>query len=245
MQLMTTPTYVEAITFNDDWRGFNAGDTVEFRGGLTLLVGDQGTGKSSVIAAIEDNCGTGVGPRARHQRAAAKITFGPDAEKGISVFTFDFEKSNPRTLSYLLDGDSMRSQVQSMFMSHGQTVNGVLDDIVRQCADTKALLLLDEPDMALSPRSAHRLAQLFAELSAAEVQVVAAVHNPIVIAAAGDVYSLDDRRWVSSADYLDAATRPAPKAPAAKKTPAKRPAKATSARTRRAKTTQRRSDQGS
>ncbi len=69
-------------------------------------------------------------------------------------------------------------------------------------AQGRTLLLLDEPDMALSIRSVHRLAALLQRAADDGHQVIAAVHNPIVIASQPRVLSLEDRTWMSSERFI-------------------------------------------
>jgi predicted ATPase len=211
--------FVSTVTVTEKWRGFPKGAAIELRPGLNVLVGDQGSGKSSVLRALEERA---AGKGRRHP---VQLTFGPDASKDVTVVGFDFEKSNPRTLSHFLDGDAMGAQVAAMFSSHGEAVNAILADARRRCLAQPTLLVLDEPDMALSPRSAHRLAAMFAELADAGAQVVVSVHNPIVIAAAGEVLSVEKRKWVSADSYLRAAERAARRDLAARSTPEERPSR--------------------
>jgi predicted ATPase len=63
---------------------------------------------------------------------------------------------------------------------------------------------LDEPDMALSIRSCHWLAITFKEAADRGQQIIAAVHNPILIASVDQVYSVEHRCWMDSADFIKA-----------------------------------------
>jgi predicted ATPase len=76
-------------------------------------------------------------------------------------------------------------------------------------AEGRTLLLLDEPDMALSIRSVHRLAALLQRAADDGHQVIAAVHNPIVIASQPRVLSLEDGMWLSSERFIALASEAA------------------------------------
>ncbi len=193
---------LEALEFKEDYRCFNAGETVSFRAGVNLIVGEQGSGKSSLLGLL-----AGLSSRYPHERKEAEkaVTVRASAAAagagGFKLRLFDFEKDSPRTKAVFVPGMEL-TQVTSRFVSHGETVNGLLDQLATAAGGAPCLLSLDEPDMALSPRSARRLAARLEDLAAAGHQVLAAVHNPIVIASQRQVLSLEHRRWMSSRSFL-------------------------------------------
>lgn len=192
----TGPVYVASVSFTEAFRCFAAGDTVELRAGVNLVVGDQGTGKSSLLQALVENAGSSP----RRSAPPAKVTVGPAAHRGVRVLSFDFERDNPRVASRLFDDARIHSQLASVYSSHGQSVLAVINEVAAAAGDV--VVVLDEPDMALSLRSAHRLAASLAAASQRGAQIVAAVHNPVVIASAAEVYSAEHRRWMPSAEFL-------------------------------------------
>lgn len=130
-------------------------------------------------------------------------------EKGIVRIThteafrpvyFDFEKHNPRVQAAfdMVKGIDVTTQIRGMFSSHGETVRSFFKSI--ETLPHQALLLLDEPDAALSPRSAYKLANA---LKASKVmQSLVAVHNPILIESQPEVFSMEHRRWMSSQEFM-------------------------------------------
>lgn len=196
----TASTHVallEQVSFVADHRCFKKGRTLTFQPGVNLLVGDQGVGKSTVLQLIYKLASKDEWER----KDASKVIAVKMGQARCRIVWFDFEKSNPRTLSYLLD-EGIGFQVASMFASHGETVNQILASIPNN--GDPALVLLDEPDTALSPRSAHKLARRFQEIADGGHQILAAVHNPIVIASQAKVYSLEHKRWMKSETFLAA-----------------------------------------
>lgn len=177
---------LKSLAFTKDWRCFKESQVFYFRPGVNLLVGDQGCGKSSLLETIKD-----TGTKNKHKRATA-LTDG----ECISL-SFDFEKGNPRTLGYF--GDDIGGQMAMMFSSHGEAVKVILkglDDF------TSGMAMLDEPDSALSIRSCMKLVARFKDLEQRGVQVIAAVHNPVVIEAFEQVYSLEHRLWMTGAMFI-------------------------------------------
>lgn len=171
---------LESITFLKDYRVFKEGQMFEFKPGINLLVGEQGTGKSSLLKLI-----------AEHKRDILdpKTT----GDKSIRTRFFDFESNNPRTKSYI----ETATDIAIRFVSHGECNNKLLRAI--STFDKDVLILMDEPDMALSIRSIHKLYKLLQEMPN---QVVCSVHNPLLIELVGEVLSLEHDKWMSSNEFI-------------------------------------------
>jgi len=184
-----------SLEVTNDWRCFAAGERFPFYPGVNLFVGDQGCGKSSLLGLIR-NCGSKLktSDRDRSDKKHATLTFeGPESQS----LAFDFEKDNFRTKGYF-DG-AVGFHVGSLFASHGETNQTLLNTLDKV---ENSVLFLDEPDMALSIRSAHALAQLFARVAERGNQILAAVHNVVVIQYFEQVLSLEHRRWLPSKDFI-------------------------------------------
>lgn len=199
----TAKPLLAEIVFRREHRCFKRGRKLVFRPGVNLIVGDQGSGKSTLIELVRD-----LAARSEHTREKTEKIVGRSGRK-CRILSFDFERDNPRTKSYLEESFSgMVVQMNSRFVSHGETVNQLMKmmraTLDEQGGKEKFLLLLDEPDMALSPRSAHKLAAFFDELAAHGHQLIAAVHNPILISSQPEVLSLEHKRWMTSDKFLAA-----------------------------------------
>jgi len=188
---------LETIIFLKPWRCFTVDTAVEFRAGVNLLVGDQGTGKSSMFQAIQV-CGMQK-PRSWNLPSRASIP-AMILYKGdpVPVFAFDFEHDNHRTKSWF-DGD-IGFHVAAMNHSHGQVVMAMIDAWL--AVDKKMLVLVDEPDMALSIRSCYKLVRAFKHVAGNGGQVIATAHNPVVISGFEEVYSLEHSTWMSSHEFI-------------------------------------------
>lgn len=179
---------IHSVKFKEAWRCFKEGDHFEFRPGVNLLVGDQGCGKSSLFTILRNAAGGG------DKSLKEKVTVCSDKSK---LFSFDFEHENPRTVSHFLN-DTL-SQVASMFSSHGEC-NRAIFAATRTASN--CVLLMDEPDMALSIRSCKMLVLQLKALVERSSQVIIAVHNMAVIQEFEDVLSLEHRKWVPSAEFI-------------------------------------------
>lgn len=179
---------------------FKRGDAFAVRP-LTVLVGDNGCGKSTFLRAVLDCVREDGG---EHPAASVK-----DSGRRLDRYVFaDFEKDNCRVQS-----DFDRAGAYGLFsmtaMSHGETV---MDQLVNGISRLSgALVLLDEPDQCLSPRSSYRAFRMLEGLVKQNgCQVVMACHSVLFMELAGEVLSLEHRRWMPYRDFLKLEAEPAP-----------------------------------
>lgn len=194
-------TVIASVRFRTKHRCFNARRALRFQAGVNLLVGDQGTGKSSLIRLIREAADDRSFIRERAREVVKLEVVNP-----APLWSFDFEKDNHRTRSEF--GESIHFQVAAMFASHGQASMPIIEQALAGPEAHAGLVLLDEPDTALSPRSARRLGQLLAEHAERGGQSIVAVHNPIVIASQPKVLSLEHKRWMGSEAFLASHAEP-------------------------------------
>jgi predicted ATPase len=173
---------LKKITFLKDHRCFKKGDTFDFEP-LTLLVGDQGCGKSTILQLLS-SAGT------KQTGKIVKITAGR-----IDTRTFDYEKNNPRMSHYV----ETTFDVVTRLASHGQFVKALNKSMTEQ---EGVCWLQDEPDSALSIRSCLDLAKHIKIALTKGCQVVASIHSPIVMEQFDKVYSLEHRKWMRPQEFI-------------------------------------------
>lgn len=171
---------LESLTFTQDWRCFKKGQIFTFRPGVNLLVGDQGCGKSSLLSEMS-------------QREHSEIK----VARKMVTYKFDFERDNLR--AKIACTKNVIAELRSRLISHGEA-NKIIFDNLDGVKDS--VIFLDEPDTALSIRSAYILARWFEDLAEDNNQIIAAVHNPIIIGCFQEVLSLEHRQWMSSQDFI-------------------------------------------
>jgi len=176
---------IKSIRFKTDWRCFKEGDFFEFEPGVNLLVGDQGTGKSSILTLFR---------WATNQETELRKVADLKCDGLVELRIFDFERDNPRTRGYV----KFAADVYMRYQSHGNCVLALFD-VMDEETDTKKCFVLDEPDMALSIRSINKIT---AKLQATNHQVIAAVHNPFLIRAFPQVLSVEHKRWMPSEEFI-------------------------------------------
>lgn len=182
---------------------FQKTSSIEFRTPVTFFVGENGTGKSTLLTAICKKCnipiwqglgGTRYKPnpyeKVLYLFMTVKWTNGSVPGSFFSSATFkDFARYldegatvNPEIFKYF-GGESLITQ------SHGQS----LMSLFRGRYKIKGLYFLDEPETALSPKSQLELLTILNDMSiAGHAQFIIATHSPILLACPGaDIYSFD------------------------------------------------------
>ena len=161
---------------------------LEVPAGLTVLVGENGSGKSTVVEALAE--AYGLNPQGGS--AQAKLFRIRDSEPGVGGSLTVVRGLRPRW-SYFLRADTM-SQLYTYLeqnpgrrperlheLSHGESFL----EILRTRVNETGFYLMDEPDAPLSFTASLGLAALLHDLAAAGGQAVVATHSPVIAAVPG------------------------------------------------------------
>lgn len=98
------------------------------------------------------------------------------------VFLFDAEQHNPRQQLHLFQDQPRMLEFLKM-ASHGQVMLSLFRDSFPKLADG-SVLLLDEPEMALSVSNQRRVLKMLMELvDRKQFRIVCATHSPVFIEA--------------------------------------------------------------
>lgn len=185
---------------------------VDFDTPVTLFVGENGTGKSTLVEALAHKSHIPIWRDEERRRfeynpyedkfcdyLSIEWTNGPVPGSffGSSVFQEfarildEWGAADPGQLRYF-GGKSLMTQ------SHGQSFMSYFRARYR----IEGLYLLDEPETALSPRSQIRMLQVLKEMSqAGHAQFIIASHSPILLALPGATIYSFDRTPISPVDY--------------------------------------------
>jgi predicted ATPase len=176
---------------------------LEFDTAVTFFVGENGTGKSTLLEAICHKSGIHIWRDVERTRfevnpyedllyryLAVDWTDGrvPGSFFGSNVFNYfvqsldEWASADPAMLDYF-GGKSLVTQ------SHGQS----LLSFFRARYRLKGLYLLDEPETALSPKSQLALVKILRDMGrAGHAQFIVATHSPILLACPdATIYSFD------------------------------------------------------
>jgi len=160
--------------------------SLQFRKNITFFVGENGSGKSTVLEAIAYQCGFNTAGGSRnnaYEVDAAESALGPYIRLSwlpkvtngffLRAETFYHFASHldtvPESLPYY-GGRSLHRQ------SHGEAFLSLF----KHRFGKKAIYLLDEPEAALSPARQLALMRIIKELEQ-EAQFIVATHSPILL----------------------------------------------------------------
>ncbi len=183
---------INKVTFKKDFRVFKEGDSYPICP-ITLLVGDQGCGKSTLIALLSQRIGD--------YKEIVNIEIGKGQK--VSTMAMDFEKDNIRigqaNFDRAMDTVGAMGAIGLKYKSHGEVVKLLLAEIKNKKNTT---FIMDEPDMALSIRSCHQLVKDIKESATNNNnQFILAVHNPILVHMTGHVLNLEQKTWMTSEEF--------------------------------------------
>jgi predicted ATPase len=162
---------------------------LELPAGLTVLVGENASGKSTVMEMLAEACG--LNPQGGSVQAGLFRT--RDSEPGLGRHLIVERGAIRPRWSYFLRADTMhtlytylednpgRRQERLHELSHGE---GFLE-ILRTRVNQPGFYLMDEPDAPLSFTACLGLVALLHDLTQAGSQAVVATHSPIVAAVPG------------------------------------------------------------
>jgi len=183
---------------------FHKTKQVIFDSPVTLFVGENGTGKSTLLEALAAACNIHIWRNAERSRPEHNPYEGmlhkfisvewqngrvPGSFFGSQIFRHfaelldEWAAADKGQLSYF-GGKSLTTQ------SHGQS----LMSFFRSRYQIKGLYLLDEPETALSPRSQIELLDIIKNMSiAGHAQFIIATHSPLLLACpTAQIYTFDD-----------------------------------------------------
>jgi len=170
---------------------------------VTLFVGENGTGKSTILEALSRRCGIHIwrnNPRKRFEDNPYEETFcnyitvewingrvrgsffGSSVFRDFTQMLDEWAAADPGNLDYY-GGKSLLTQ------SHGQSIMSFFKARYK----VKGLYLMDEPETALSPKSQIELLGILTGMGGdGPAQFIIATHSPILLACPGaTIYSFD------------------------------------------------------
>jgi len=156
--------------------------------GITVLAGENGAGKSTVVEVLAEACGLnpqGGSAKARFQTRDSEPGIGRNlwAERGpgYPAWTYFLRADTMHGLYTYLEDNPGRQPERFHELSHGE---GFLE-ILRTRVSQAGFYLMDEPDAPLSFVSCLSLVALLHDLAADGGQVVVATHSPVIAAVPG------------------------------------------------------------
>jgi predicted ATPase len=183
---------------------FRETERLIFDSPVTCFVGENGTGKSTLLEALAAACNIHIWRDTQRSRP----DYNPYEDKFYQYISVEwangrvpgsfFGSKNFQYFAELLDEWAAADRGQLNYFggkslttqSHGQS----LMSFFRSRYRIKGLYLLDEPETALSPRSQLELLDIVQDMSAAgHAQFIIATHSPLLLACPqATIYSFDN-----------------------------------------------------
>jgi predicted ATPase len=187
---------------------------LQFSSPITFFIGENGTGKSTLLEALARRCQIHIWSGMERTRSVfnpyedklylyleAEWMDGPVSGSFFSSQIFrnfaqlldEWEACNPGQIDYF-GGKSLITQ------SHGQS----LMSFFKARYKIRGLYLLDEPETALSPKTQLELLKLLQEMSGlGHAQFIIVTHSPILLACPGALIFSFDQSPVKDVHYED------------------------------------------
>jgi predicted ATPase len=146
---------------------------VDLRNPLIMLQGENGSGKSTLLQSIH------IALKGEQVDGYIYRLDNGEVKPGKS-YLFDAEQHNPRTQLELFKDDPQMLEFLRM-ASHGQVMLSLFTESFPKLPNG-TVLLLDEPEMALSISNQRRILKMLKELVDQKgFRIVCATHSPILI----------------------------------------------------------------
>jgi predicted ATPase len=195
--------YPSNTTYPFNLPNLNLTKEVTFERPVTFFVGENGTGKSTLLRAIAHKCGIHIWEPEEGRRVQFnqyehnlyrfisvewKDGVVPGSFFSSAIFEYfasildEWAFASPKTLEYF-GGKSLMAQ------SHGQGHMSYFESRYK----LKGIYLLDEPENALSPKTQLQFLRFIKEMTEkGHAQFIIATHSPILLAAQdATIYSFD------------------------------------------------------
>jgi predicted ATPase len=175
--------YLKSFTLKKAYRDIPP-FTIKFREGINVIVGENGSGKSTLLYLIMSS----------ESKDIKEVDYVPSEYR-----FFDTEKNNPRLKGDLSNSKNIGFDIGSHFVSHGQAM---LPLMLASESFRDLSLIIDEPEAGISLSNQKKVLGAIKEAVKNNCQVLIATHSYILIKNADEVFDMDDRKWISSEEYL-------------------------------------------
>ncbi len=155
---------------SDHWKERINRDSIDFLSRVSLLVGPNGCGKSSILSLIEGLSNKAKCVRENHKKCA-KIDY--TCQGGLIVNYLDTEKTL-RTQSYF--GNNVMTQLAMKFSSHGESMRLYWREMMKE-QEKESVFCVDEPETGLDLPAQFEFVKL---VETTPHQYIIATHSPVL-----------------------------------------------------------------
>lgn len=198
---------MDSVLFKEDFRCFEKGEVVIFDSNLTIITGNNGTGKSSLISCIRSMYET-KWSMSQDSRAEGKIevtgssTAGDCATKAVGYLdlSLDLYKNSPE-----IDFDDTGAYLRCLQASSGEGLLIQLVNFLLKHSKSSGLIIIDEPERGLSIKNQIMMSGLIKKFSDdyPGSQFIVTTHSEQIIRLKEKIWSTSHKREMTSEEYMD------------------------------------------
>jgi len=207
-RVASLPTEVDRSRYPFSIPAFSGGIDIELRSKVTFLVGENGTGKSTLLEALAECCGFNPEGGSRDHRREAlaerselaqwlRLSWQPKVAEGFFMRAESFYNF----ASYIEQVSDLRAYGGRSLhqQSHGESFLALFSHRFEQ-----GIYILDEPEAALSPQRQLSFLRIIHDLaSPGHAQFVISTHSPILLGYPGAVLLSLDGASIREIAYRD------------------------------------------
>lgn len=184
------------IIIHQEYRKIPKDFSLEFKNKITVITGENGTGKSTILDLINQS------NKEQYSSNFSNYTLDTTSELKGNIEYLDSVSGLLKTLSYF-DDDNMDLQIRSMKSSSGEGLLLQLANLNNKDLNNK-LLILDEPERGLSIKQQLTLGKYlkFLESKFENLQIIVVTHGYGILIKQEEVFSMNCHKYIKVEDFF-------------------------------------------
>ncbi len=184
------------ITIHQEYRKIPKDFSLEFKNKTTVITGENGTGKSTILDLINQT------NKEQYSSNFSNYTLDTTSELKDNIEYLDSVSGLLKTLSYF-DDDNMDLQIKCLKSSSGESLLYQLSNLNNKDLNNK-LLILDEPERGLSIKQQLTLGKYlkFLEENFENLQIIVVTHGYVILIKQEEVFSMNCHKYIKVEDFF-------------------------------------------